>query len=583
MYSVFDLGDTNTSREKKNLIRHCEPVKLRSTSIRKSPAIERSRAGCVNCKKRRRKCDERHPICGFCKDKGAECTWQIKEYIPLGLEQDPKFSKNTTRNSSGIVAKTTIDKSKLPYISHLQTSPYIQDTGSQILEDLGDLALSLNPFELVKNADEITTPASFDFDTLIPSLIKPPSSTFSIYLDDRGLGFLEYFEKRVAKMLCVSPASSNYFLKTFFAMSASDESILNALAAWGCVFSEGPESALVSQYLSRATSMINMTFIGLDKNDKYSYFVIFCYYLIAIGIHVSSGDTLEWYSLFNQCANLLRQYGGISKLLQDFQYSNDVKWLVSNFQFHDIMSSMTLSNGTSCSMKMYNDIFSTNKLLDKPDYGVDPNQGCIQPIFLLLGEIMNTSANLKKLRQHIDSMLDSFEIRDPDLIRQRLLHFKNVESKYNELNRSIENCTPNEVQLSLLEPEESKHHLELFGLYQSVCKIYALLYIKQTQPKSSEVQSLVVTSLTLIESLLKTSVASSLKMALLICGMSCCKSYDRRTMSEILQRFCDVYHVGNIKRLWDVIAISWRKNPTGDLCMDWVDICDELGWKLSVC
>ena len=55
---------------------------------------------------------------------------------------------------------------------------------------------------------------------------------------------------------------------------------------------------------------------------------------------------------------LLRSYGGLAKFLKDFNYCNNVKWLIASFQFHDIMSSVTLSSGTSCSMKNYKETYS---------------------------------------------------------------------------------------------------------------------------------------------------------------------------------------------------------------------------------
>lgn len=37
----------------------------------------RSRSGCSRCRERRRKCDERRPICGECLRLGFKCHWQV--------------------------------------------------------------------------------------------------------------------------------------------------------------------------------------------------------------------------------------------------------------------------------------------------------------------------------------------------------------------------------------------------------------------------------------------------------------------------------------------------------------------------
>ncbi|KAH7080302.1 putative C6 transcription factor [Paraphoma chrysanthemicola] len=47
----------------------------RSERKRSKRARTRTRHGCLNCKSRRRKCDEAKPICGRCRDRGEYCEW----------------------------------------------------------------------------------------------------------------------------------------------------------------------------------------------------------------------------------------------------------------------------------------------------------------------------------------------------------------------------------------------------------------------------------------------------------------------------------------------------------------------------
>lgn len=55
-----------SSRQKKVVINHNSFVGLSS----------RSKTGCLSCRKRKKKCDEIHPICGPCQKKGTECVWR---------------------------------------------------------------------------------------------------------------------------------------------------------------------------------------------------------------------------------------------------------------------------------------------------------------------------------------------------------------------------------------------------------------------------------------------------------------------------------------------------------------------------
>lgn len=44
-----------------------------------NPPPQRSKAGCQQCRRRKRKCDERHPSCTSCMERGLPCTWQRPE------------------------------------------------------------------------------------------------------------------------------------------------------------------------------------------------------------------------------------------------------------------------------------------------------------------------------------------------------------------------------------------------------------------------------------------------------------------------------------------------------------------------
>ncbi|KAH7095737.1 putative C6 transcription factor [Paraphoma chrysanthemicola] len=47
----------------------------KSEGKRSKPARPRTRHGCLNCKSKRRKCNEAKPICGRCQDRGEYCEW----------------------------------------------------------------------------------------------------------------------------------------------------------------------------------------------------------------------------------------------------------------------------------------------------------------------------------------------------------------------------------------------------------------------------------------------------------------------------------------------------------------------------
>ena len=58
--------------------------------------------------------------------------------------------------------------------------------------------------------------------------------------------------------------------------------------------------------------------------------------------------------------------------------------------------------------------------------------------------------------------------------------------------------------------------MKLFELCCIIGRMYVLLYIKQTQPKSSEIQLLLLDAISIIDELISTHLASNLSMALLM-------------------------------------------------------------------
>lgn len=553
MFSTYDLNSFSQLSNVRTKTPARAITKQRST---------RSKTGCLVCRQRKKKCDETHPICLFCQKKDLKCEWGYKHF---------------SVNVNGAKLKVEEIQKQNEVVENV-----FEETETGTPETNGLELVSVNGITdevPIINIPRMNLPSFEDFlnqdfpDILDLPILSTPSSTFNLYLDEEGLKYLNYFENKVAHLLSISPHSSNYFLKTFFTIAITNECLLNALAAWGALFHQEGDISTVNEYLNRAKALVR------PPQEKYDYLVTLAYYLIALGIQICSGDVKNWYFYFNKCGELLQQYGGVLKFLQDFDYSNDSKFLVANFQIHDIMSSSTLSRGTICSMNSYNDIFKISKLLEMDNYGIDPYQGCIQPIFLILGEIMNVNVELRQEWKEIFDQLDNMV----DVSYQRLNIFKKVDDKYQELLNKINYCKPVDSQLNLLTPDQVYHHLKLLELHKLTCKIYILLYIKQTQPISSEIQYLLLSSFTLLEELSESPLISSLNMPLLICGICSCFKFDRMKLDNIMSRVYSRYKVGNVKKIWDVIKESWRRNPNGKICVDWIDICNDFGWKLSVC
>ncbi|KAK7676181.1 hypothetical protein QCA50_020855 [Cerrena zonata] len=95
-------------------------------------------------------------------------------------------------------------------------------------------------------------------------------------------------------MISVCPDSSNYLLKTYVTLAATEEAILNSLAAWGAAKRDGADSESRNYYRNKAREIIEEKYINNPNLDKYGFYVLLAYYLIDSGLEVFLGDTNKW-------------------------------------------------------------------------------------------------------------------------------------------------------------------------------------------------------------------------------------------------------------------------------------------------
>ena len=142
-------------------------------------------------------------------------------------------------------------------------------------------------------------------------------------------------------------------------------------------------------------------------------------------------------------------------------------------------------------------------------------------------------------------------------VNVRVQYYKKVNEKVDHLIQSIDKCQPTPI------PDGDGLQLKLFELCCIIGRMYVLLYIKQTQPKSSEIQLLLLDAISIIDELISTHLASNLSMALLMCGITCGNKYDRQNINGKFKIVYDKFRQGNLKRIWEIVKESWERNPLG--------------------
>ncbi|CAG8889573.1 unnamed protein product [Penicillium egyptiacum] len=90
---------------------------------------KRTRTGCVNCSRRRRKCDEAKPTCTGCKRRGDECQWRM-----LGAFRDSNIKvleSDHPSMSQGVAAGTSKRQSRFKILNSAPISPRAKSAPKQ--------------------------------------------------------------------------------------------------------------------------------------------------------------------------------------------------------------------------------------------------------------------------------------------------------------------------------------------------------------------------------------------------------------------------------------------------------------------
>lgn len=529
----------------------------------------------------RKKCDEKYPVCTSCKLKNRKCEWpperaalekkvrKQKEIFPH-LDADPDLSEPfksvlTDLSHSTALISTLVSTPDFPPLDHLSD---IHPNGY----DSGYLSAT--------SADEF----------LIPDIPSPKLSSAILPslegLDDIGITYLQHYRDIYCSTICIGQSSLNYFVKTFLQLAHSRESILFALTAFGGFWYElsQPEKnlRLPWMYMQKAAKKIcDEVGEGLRPSNKEDFFVLFSFYLIFIGIEVCTGDVCHWSGFLRRCALLINDFGGLQKVCLMFSSTNDIKWLLSDFQAHDLLSSRALMMGSLIPTEEYEHV-----LPEDMNYGLDPLQGVLSKVYNLFGEMGRARGELQKKSDRIDEILEGAPAEPGEDVEElRMNYYDEASQKYNMFKARIDELAPSKLHLEMLrrDPEDKELQVHLFNLYVIICRIQLGTSIMRMPPTMVEQQRSLIRALKIIdEKLLHTRFRVSLSLLILVCGLLCYRDYDRIKMRQRLAGFQADYYVGNVNRIEETIEEAWIDNPDGTQVMDWAELAQRKGWNLYV-
>lgn len=582
--------------------------------------LKRSKLGCINCKKRKKKCDEIKPICTGCLNRNIICEYKLINneihFNNKNMNNQNNFQKNNTDSNHNNSTSSDHDNysqyleaNKIKKISSLRD--VVGDTVMNILENnysnlsslfdnLNDKNDKINLDSIPLDIDDINTkitsiddlfPIDSDFLNIIfedqPEFISiftksnnSPSSIpksleikLPVALTKDELSYFEFYCRNVLPTLSILPQEFNYYSKIYIPIAFKEVPVLYTLVGWGCRMRKNLnlnfqiENKEADKYVSEVNEIILKNEIDLDREKFITNFV--CYMLL-VCMEISFGDTSKWSHYFTCCFNM------INKMPGNFRYllsacSVEGNLLAENFAYFDVLASQSNENGTFYPMSDYHELFSQNNTTKIVH---DPLQGCIRPLILLIGEIVSMLVEFSSLQISLDlTECDKFEI------------ISNLMKKSDSLDRSIKFSKPDLSSLQYVNSsEELESHLTLFEVYQLSSQIYLKQVIRKLPPVVPEIQVLAYNLKEDLKILIKSeTLKHSLAFPMLLLGITSSSNDDRKEVHKMFKCLIQTCgYLSSYQKLLIVIQKLWDLNDNGSLYVDWFMITKQLGWRLNL-
>lgn len=556
----------------------------------------RSAAGCTACRKRRRKCDETHPVCHACVKRGTECVWrEPKKRKKAGSdhllgstkngdrgEERPKTNHRDGHQLAAAPAtplRAGKDEGAVDEV-RLDPIPVEAEIGVTTASETLALTLTLAQIDFAQLATDVAP--DFAAAELVELTCALPT-VLPLFLSHSAAERMHHFGQRVSNTLAVGTQASNYFCKTFLALAYVDEAIGHAIASWGAFYRHEPEAQ--ARHMGRAVAL--RTADGAPRS-RFDLFCALCFQLVVCGSHVCRGDVERWWQCFQACVHMVMAAGGPDELCRQFSRSNDVKFVVSSIFYHDVLSSNAFVAGPAIPMRCYAQVFGADFFTQ--DYGVDPLQGCMNPVYMLLGEAHEMRWAMAQRRARLHDMLEGELGVETNAA---VLHeFDRVRTDYlqaccaaaDTLGRKIDQCAPDESVFARagLSAADTALHRRSFEMHRLALRLYCAMAIRGLRASSTEVELMQTQLRAAIDGLVDTRMVLVVCFPLLVAGVACHTKHDRRAMAATFRATIARCPVGNVERAWDVVQETWRRSADAHM-VDWAAVCADFGWHLCVC
>lgn len=630
---VLDLLATKKRRSRRNMGR------IRFVDAK----TKRSIVSCNECRRRKKRCDEKRPKCSDCIKRDADCTYQKDNDERLGgiysVVKKKIELKNNTEYSRDVVVQNIETTRWINYVGK-------DSTGFQLQEDAGDgdteckdetnstdgeaggeksenkaVAVSAKPsfeinadfIEMINSTMNIGTGMNMGYKINVEmgwnkSVELTTVNPVQLDLHELSSLVIEAFKKKNLN------TKNNKFIESFkvlvpFANSSAAIKII--LSSWILIMNN--EISQSSQLFHESLRINEELEFKIEYSGEWNEFDLIDYLVCLIIQNIISSITNNiriWKLSFEKLFSMLKKIGlkMLKMIIRDKKNKRLLSWVMNWFFYQDIFKMVKVTDkrilGPVFSKKEYY-TYICKESNEEDEYGSneqDIKSYCIN-LHIILGEInslydkfsIRIKDPINRYYKEIYPVMKDLEAagNDEELIRfvnsEMYLRYEMIRSKFHDWVQETTSLLEKKIVSCSIEAGGSatypinKDLLEYFELMKLSVLLYMKFKIKELSAPSYEIKNIVLKIFSKFRNLVDNrKFNNSLLFPLLIVGANVCEERDRIMVKGFYRVIKDNSECINIEQVWKIILEFWKLNPNGLSFEMWQNIINKYDWNVCI-
>lgn len=576
----------------------------------------RSMISCLECRRKKQKCDEIKPSCSRCITSHTSCEYK----------RVPRLKRNNFNVETKVLnlfagdCGVAIDKEKIRSVDPCKVSNISQNLSSQKLDSLkpktdefrGSRRLeevdNFKRIELLNQPSRIVLDEEEGFSRGDDAEYNDNLKTFKSTPLDLDLEF------QALTILSVSDNMKDHFAKynqcypLLLSLAFSDKTVMFTFAGW--ILSIKNESTAAERFLQESAKLVesaekNLLTSGIS-NEKLTGVVVSqtCHALLAS----SRGDYVSWRGMFEKIYKLFYLLD-IDEAIDLFQDNPFLCWVLGWLFYQD-----TFRLGKLSKKEVFGPLFSKHtyvKLINVMSrheindlnyrLGCGPLTKCCATLCIKMGEV-NTLYDLFKVKldelnkynqEQIGPTLanqdlsrnDLFEFLESEIYHKyhkMKLHFYSwFDKKVGILEEKISQTQPNLDYVGLTDIQKKQ-----LGIFHHVLKSSIRVFLKMRflncSPTNFEIKLLYTEIIEGIRKLVTWELSNNLLLPFLIAGTTVYKTADRLMFKKTYEELRKHLKSENLTKVWNITQSIWKSSGRKDNYGNLADLINIIGSDVCV-